>query len=229
MAEDVAMAENEEPDAAPDINFAVAWRGYDRGQVNEYILALTERARRESEALREAERELAGLRQRSTPDSARRDDERAPDDRHRSDVGVVIERIVTVARQEAGALVADAEREAADIRAVAERSRSRAESEAASIVVDAKREAERILADARTVVDKATLDAAGVDAEVDRRVQETLREHGSVLEGVARVRDAMDRLTPILENVVPGARQPETDRPNGESVDHRTEVGATAD
>ena len=202
------MAENQEPEATPDTNFAVAWRGYHRGQVHEYILALTERARRESEALRDAERELAELRDGSAP-AVRRSDEPAPDHGPGPDIGGVVDRIVTLARQEAGALVADAERDAAAARAAAEQSRSQADAEAGTIVAEARREAERVLADARTLVEKAALDAAGVDAEVERRVRDMLREHESVLESVARVRDAVNRLTPVLDGVVPSARQPE--------------------
>lgn len=218
MVENVRMAENQQPDVAPDvapdITFTSAWRGYRRRQVNEYILALTERARRDSEALRDAEQELARLRG-SGVDSAAPEPEAQQD--QRAGLGAVIDRIVTLATQEAHALVTAAEEDTAAARTAAEQLRTQSETESAAILAEARREAEGILAEAKATLHRATMDTKESDAEIARRVREALRQHDSMLERMAGVRDMVDRLTPLLDGAVPVARDGD-DRPVVEAV-----------
>lgn len=170
-------------EAAPNIRFNIVFRGYDRHQVNEYLLGLTERARRESEALQDAEQELDLLRDGSTSDGR---------GAANAVVGTVVDRIVTLAQQEAYALVAAAEQDAATIRATA------------------REQAEAMLAAAHEEADRIRAQAPGTDqSDIEHRLLETLRQHRSVLEGLAEAGALVERVTPLLEGRVPAARQPE--------------------
>lgn len=208
--------------ALPD--FAVAMRGYDRLQVDDYIVKQTvwlDEARSRMEA---AEKELAGTKEELTELRTQRaaDEEREFTSTPRSleELGERVGRLLQMAWDSAEELRQDAEQQAAELvgqaeaklaaadeeveqrarRAEQEAETSVAErfehlaSEAEALIAESRRESEEILAQARREAELATEEARRRRDEVEVEITRLEEQRDSTMAELGRLRSALESL-----------------------------------
>jgi DivIVA domain-containing protein len=158
-----------DPETVPesDVRFPIVLRGYDRRQVDEYVRVAEKRVDRHEKARRVAERRLAKA-QVPGPRAAEPDED--------DGLGKRIEKILEVAKSEAGAVKEQAAEESAKLLAAAEKTVADAES--------ARVETERAArAEARLILSRAEKEAATIRAA-----------HQAVLAQLGRITDVVEEL-----------------------------------
>ncbi|GLZ41883.1 hypothetical protein [Actinokineospora sp. NBRC 105648] len=164
---------------AGDTQFDIAFRGYDRAQVDAHISALLERADRAVAALRAARAHPTG------PFVPVPRPEAAPVRADLPGLGERVASVLATAEHEARALLADAETEAHALRARAEVEAADTRAAAEQLLAEAYAEAERTAAAAEADAEAALADARARTAEI-------LRTHDKVVEDLAAIRALID-------------------------------------
>ncbi|KAA9153158.1 hypothetical protein FPZ12_035140 [Amycolatopsis acidicola] len=179
------MAESlfSDEDAEREPEFGRQWRGYSEQEVDEYVRKMRTRAKRQGEALRQAEERLAGL---------------------NADLSVPLEVVGSGgigARVER--IVAQAEAEAREIRETAEKEAAQSRKEIEEEADTARRHRE---AAAKAAAEEARTMIAEAEAEVER-----LREvRKSLLEKLTEIGDKVDDITGRGKPTAPKPRAPLT-------------------
>ncbi|MEU5695949.1 hypothetical protein [Actinosynnema sp. NPDC020468] len=194
-AVDTALAKDDVP------KFGVVVRGYDRRQVDEYVHALAERARRDAAALEAAERDLARLRARE-PVAAPALATTAPEPvvvTAPSHFGERVAEIVAYAEQQAEAVVREAKDQAEKLRQDAERHASvlmrDANAQASDIRRGAEQEAEQVAADLRSRKVQAEAEAVRVERAARQRADDVIAQ------AVGRLRVVLDAQSAIVDGL----------------------------
>ncbi len=161
------MVSETEETTESDVQFPIVLRGYDRRQVDEYVRTAEKRVERQEKARRAAERRLAKA-QVPTPRTAEPD--------QAGGLGKRIEKILAVAKTEAGEIKEQARKESEALLAVAEKTAADAESARKEIERAAHHEA------------RLTVSRAEEEAEAIRTV------HRAVLAELGQIAHSVDEL-----------------------------------
>ncbi|WP_410652714.1 DivIVA domain-containing protein [Amycolatopsis sp. cmx-4-54] len=162
-----SMVSEDEATTESAVQFPIVLRGYDRRQVDEYVRAMEKRVDRHEKARRTAERRLAKA-QVPTP--------RTPEPDQASGLGRRIEKIIAVAKAEAGDIKEQARKQSEDLLATAQKTAAEAENARDETERAAHREAQLILS-------RAGEEAAAIQ-----------KAHRAVLSELGEIAHAVDEL-----------------------------------